>query len=127
MKKNILAFLCLLCTIYLSLFAQHTVTVHFAIEVNNQWNRAKMDETVTFRTECILAYGPIRTIVDVEAKDWEYQGSDLTMTQHYILYAGHRDLRAETFFTESLMEEIFCIGVQNVMGMRPFLIPIIKA
>lgn len=300
MKKNIFVFLCLLCTIYLSLFAQHTATVHFAIEVNNQWNRAKMDEPVVirlneisssfqvrsavvldgkkeipsqlddlngdlradelafvidiaaqskkmltvilssaktnktyrarvfaemlingakgftpiqsvtvpgsidfydkllhhgpafeselagyriyfdekqtidpygkfhkgleieksqfyptdeqlacgfgndvlmvgnscgigtlkgwngsqathikpvaFRTECIRAYGPIRTIVDVEAKGWEYQGSDLTMTQRYILYAGHRDLRVETFFTEPLREEIFCTGVQNVMG-----------
>ena len=71
---------------------------------------------VAFRTERILAYGPIRTIAEVEAKGWKYQGKELTMTHRYILYAGHRDLRIETTFTEPLEEEIFCTGVQNIMG-----------
>lgn len=73
-------------------------------------------EPVAFRTERILAYGPIRTITDVEVKGWEYQGKELTMTNRYILYAGHRDVLVETFFSEPLENETFCTGVQNVMG-----------
>lgn len=73
-------------------------------------------EPVTFRTERILAYGPVRTITDVEVKGWQYQGKELTMTNRYILYAGHRDLLVETFFDQPLEEETFCSGVQNIMG-----------
>lgn len=73
-------------------------------------------EPIAFRTERILAYGPIRTITDVEVKGWEYQGKELTMTNRYILYAGHRDLLVETFFSELLDDEFFCTGVQNIMG-----------
>lgn len=73
-------------------------------------------EPVAFRTERILAYGPVRTITDVEVKGWQYQGKELTMTNRYILYAGHRDLLVETFFDQPLEEETFCTGVQNIMG-----------
>ncbi|MCD8183509.1 MAG: DUF4861 domain-containing protein [Bacteroides sp.] len=82
------------------------------------WNGTKAThiEPVAFRTERILAYGPICTIVEVEAKGWEYQGKELNMTHRYILYAGHRDLLIETFFDEPLKNEVFCTGVQNIMG-----------
>ncbi len=73
-------------------------------------------EPIAFRTECIRAAGPIRTIADVEVKGWEYQGKELTMTNRYILYAGHRDLRIEVFFSEPLTDEVFAAGVQNIMG-----------
>ena len=73
-------------------------------------------EPIAFRTESILAYGPIRTIVDVAVKGWNYQGKELNMTNRYILYAGHRDLLVETFFDEPLENEVFCTGVQNIMG-----------
>ncbi|WP_455588724.1 DUF4861 domain-containing protein [Bacteroides rodentium] len=73
-------------------------------------------EPIAFRTERILAYGPVRTVVEAEVKGWEYQGKELSMTNRYILYAGHRDLRVETFFDEPLADEVFCTGVQNIMG-----------
>lgn len=73
-------------------------------------------EPVAYRTERILAYGPVRTVTDVEVKGWSYQGKELTMTNRYILYAGHRDMRVETFFAEPLGEETFVTGVQNIMG-----------
>lgn len=68
------------------------------------------------RTERILASGPIRTVVEVEVKGWAYQGSELSMTQRYLLYAGHRDLRIETTFARPLRNEVFCTGVQDIMG-----------
>ncbi len=71
---------------------------------------------VACRTERILACGPVRAVVEVEVRGWEYQGSSLDMTHRYILYAGHRDLRIETYFSHPLGEEVFCTGVQNIMG-----------
>lgn len=68
------------------------------------------------RTERILASGPVRTVVEVEVKGWAYQGSELSMTQRYLLYAGHRDLRIETTFARPLRNEVFCTGIQDIMG-----------
>jgi hypothetical protein len=63
-----------------------------------------------------VAYGPVRTIADISVTDWQYQGSELQMTNRYILYAGHRDARVETFFEEPLGDETFCTGVVDVKG-----------
>lgn len=71
---------------------------------------------IVSRTERILASGPVRTVVEVEVKGWAYQGSELSMTQRYLLYAGHRDLRIETTFARPLRNEVFCTGVQDIMG-----------
>ena len=79
-------------------------------------NKATHIEPVVTLTESILAYGPVRTITDIEVKGWQYQGSELTMTNRYILYAGHRDVSVETFFAESLKDEVFCTGVQDIIG-----------
>lgn len=71
---------------------------------------------IASRTERILASGPVRTVVEVEVKGWAYQGRELSMTQRYLLYAGHRDLRIETTFAPPLRNEVFCTGVQDIMG-----------
>lgn len=71
---------------------------------------------IASRTERILASGPVRTVVEVEVKGWAYQGSELSMTQRYLLYAGHRDLHIETTFARPLRNEVFCTGVQDIMG-----------
>lgn len=68
-------------------------------------------EPVAWRTECIRAYGPIRTVVDIIDNAWEYQGKELNMTSRYILYGGHRDVRVELSFNEELEKEQFCTGI----------------
>lgn len=73
-------------------------------------------EPIATQTERIIAYGPIRTICEIEANEWNYQNSDLNMINRYTLYAGHRDVLAETLFEEPLKDEIFCIGVQDIKG-----------
>lgn len=73
-------------------------------------------EPVDTRTETILATGPIRTIVDIQVKDWIYQSSPLNMTIRYILYAGHRDCEVQVSWDKPLMNEIFCAGVQKIIG-----------
>ena len=86
------------------------------------WNGTKAIhiEPVSARTERILAYGPVRTVVEVEANEWDYQGSSLNMINRYTLYAGHRDVLVETFFEEPLKDEVFCTGVQDVKGSVSF-------
>lgn len=71
---------------------------------------------VDARTERILSYGPVRAIVEIEVNGWKYQDSELDMTTRYTLYAGHRDLHIEAFFAEPLKEEVFCTGVQDIIG-----------
>lgn len=71
---------------------------------------------VATRTERIIAYGPVRAIAEIEVTGWQYQGAELDMTTRYTLYAGHRDLHIEAFFDEPLKSEVFCTGVQNIVG-----------
>lgn len=73
-------------------------------------------EPVATRTERIVAYGPVRTIAEIEDNEWAYQGSELNMTTRYTLYGGHRDLFIEVFFDEPLKDEVFCTGVQDIRG-----------
>lgn len=82
------------------------------------WNGQKATHItpVETRTERIIAYGPIRAIVEIEVNGWAYQGSELDMTTRYTLYAGHRDLNIEAFFAEPLEDEVFCTGVQDIIG-----------
>ncbi|MBP6065617.1 MAG: DUF4861 domain-containing protein [Bacteroides sp.] len=73
-------------------------------------------EPVSTLTERIIAYGPVRTISEIEVTDWAYQGKDLNMTTRYTLYAGHRDLRIDAFFEEPLGDEVFSTGVIDIPG-----------
>lgn len=73
-------------------------------------------EPVSTLTERIIAYGPVRAISEIEVTDWQYQGSELRMTNRYTLYGGHRDVFVETFFEEPLKDEIFCTGVIDIKG-----------
>ena len=78
-------------------------------------NEPQYIDKVSLRSEGIIAYGPIRTIIEVEDRNWEYQGKKLNMKQHYILYAGHRDLQVNISFKEaSVKENTFCTGVMKV-------------
>lgn len=82
------------------------------------WNGQKAThiEPVATRTERIVAYGPVRTIAEIEDNEWAYQGAELNMTTRYTLYGGHRDLFIEVFFDEPLKDEVFCTGVQDIRG-----------
>ncbi len=85
------------------------------------WENGKPAHIIpALRTECIRAYGPLRTVVDVIDTDWNYQGKTITMTTRYILYGGHRDVRVEVSFKKPLADETFCAGVINVKDSEHF-------
>jgi hypothetical protein len=71
-------------------------------------------------TESILAYGPVRTVVDVVSTGWQYQDAVLRMNVRYILYAGHRDCEVQVSFDRPLRREIFATGVMNIKGSVSF-------
>lgn len=63
----------------------------------------------------VLASGPVRTVVEFVDRNWEYDGKSLNMTQRYILYAGHRDVRVDVRFKEVDVKDcVFCSGVQKL-------------
>lgn len=64
------------------------------------------------RGQRILAYGPLRTVVEVT--DFGWHGS-LCCRTRYTLYAGHRDVKVEACFDAPLPDEQrFCTGVQKI-------------
>lgn len=77
-------------------------------------------EPISTLTERIIAYGPVRTIAEIEVTDWQYQGKELQLTNRYTLYAGHRDLKIESRFAAPLTEEVFCTGVLDIPGSVSF-------
>ena len=78
-----------------------------------------MIDPVKSRTQRIISYGPLRTIVEVEDKGWQ----GLNMTIRYIQYAGHRDTDVEVYFTKKNVDASnhrFSTGVINLKGSQEF-------
>ncbi len=72
-------------------------------------------ENVKLRGERIIAYGPLRTVI--EMKDMGWNGRNIK-TQ-YILYAGHREVEVQVVSDGPLSGWQLCTGVQKV-GQEPF-------
>ena len=76
------------------------------------------------RTQRIISYGPLRTIVEVVDRDWQapltssisHHASSITMTLRYTQYAGHRDTDVDVFFNKNVSDYRFSTGVINVKG-----------
>ena len=84
---------------------------------------------VNSRTQRIISYGPLRTIVEIEDKGWSYLSpltshlSPLNVTLRYIQYAGHRDTDVEVYFTKKHVDVSsyrFSTGIINVKGSQEF-------
>jgi hypothetical protein len=81
---------------------------------------------VKTRTQRIVSYGPLRTIVEVIDKGWHAPSpltshpSPLNMTLRYIQYAGHRDTDVEVMFNKDVRDYRFSTGIINVKGSEEF-------
>ncbi len=79
-------------------------------------------DKVKYRTERILAYGPLRTIVEVIDEGWQTSNAGkmpVDMKTRYTLYAGHRDVKVDITFNENINayvnnDYMFCTGIINV-------------
>ena len=81
-----------------------------------------MIEPVKTRTQRVISYGPLRTIVEVVDQGWEAgKGKPaLNMTLRYTQYAGHRDTDIDVFFNRDASDYQFSTGVINVKGSTEF-------
>ena len=77
-----------------------------------------MIEPVKSRTQRVISYGPLRSIVEVVDQGWvaEQGKPALNMTLRYTQYAGHRDTDVDLFFNRDATDYRFSTGVINVKG-----------
>ena len=78
-------------------------------------NKPSYIQPVRSRTESILAYGPLRTVVEIHDKDWQYGDNKLDLTLRYTLYGGHRDVQVDVSIKgEKPISEPFCTGLIKI-------------
>lgn len=81
-----------------------------------------MVDPVKNRTQRVISYGPLRTIVEVIDQGWKADASKaaVNMTLRYIQYAGHRDTDVEVYFNKDVSDYRFSTGIINVKGSQEF-------
>lgn len=85
-----------------------------------------MIDPVRSRTQRIVSYGPLRTIVEIIDRGWQTpspiptQSTPLNMTLRYTQYAGHRDTDVDVFFSRNVSDYRFSTGIINVKGSTEF-------
>jgi len=96
----------------------------FGLGAFRGWNGKEptMIDPVRSRTQRIISYGPLRTIVEVFDRGWKAaEGKPaVNMTIRYTQYAGHRDTDVDVFFNKSVNDYLFSTGFINVKGSEEF-------
>ena len=96
----------------------------FGLGAFRGWNgtASTMIEPVKSRTQRIISYGPLRTIVELVDKGWkaDAQKAPVNMTIRYTQYAGHRDTDVDVFFNHDVADYQFSTGIINVKGSEEF-------
>ncbi len=96
----------------------------FGLGAFRGWDGQKptLVEPVKTRTQRIISYGPLRTIVEVIDKGWkaDAQQSPINMTLRYTQYAGHRDTDVDVLFNKDVSDYRFSTGIINVKGSEEF-------
>ena len=96
----------------------------FGLGAFRGWNGKEptMIDPVRSRTQRIISYGPLRTIVEVFDRGWKADAgkAPLNMTLRYIQYAGHRDTDVEVYFNRNVGDFKFSTGIINVKGSEEF-------
>ncbi len=79
-------------------------------------------EPLRTRTQRIISYGPLRTIVEVVDRGWKADAAKapINMTLRYTQYAGHRDTDVDVFFNKNVSDYRFSTGIINVKGSEEF-------
>lgn len=75
-----------------------------------------MIEPVRSRTQRIISYGPLRTIVELFDRGWQIGQQKVNMTIRYTQYAGHRDTDVDVYFNKPVPDYLFSTGIINVKG-----------
>ena len=75
-----------------------------------------MIDPVRSRTQRIISYGPLRTIVELGDRGWQ----KLNLTIRYTQYAGHRDTDVDVYFNKPVADYLFSTGIINVKGSEEY-------
>ena len=99
----------------------------FGLGAFRGWNGKEptMIDPVRSRTQRIISYGPLRTIVEVVDRGWQLpttnsQKQTVNMTLRYTQYAGHRDTDVDVYFNRDVSKLRFSTGIINVKGSEEF-------
>jgi len=96
----------------------------FGLGAFRGWNGKEptMIDPVRSRTQRIISYGPLRTVVEIFDRGWQAETGKpaLNMTLRYIQYAGHRDTDVEVYFNRPVAGYQFSTGIINVKGSVEF-------
>lgn len=99
-----------------------------------------MIEPVRSRTQRVVSYGPLRTIVEIVDRGWQAPvtagtsgegtaaansklntlNSKLNMTIRYTQYAGHRDTDVEVIYNKVVKGYRFSTGIIDIKGSEEF-------
>ena len=85
--------------------------------------QSTMIEPVRSRTQRVIAYGPLRTIVELYDRGWELPnaaGTKVNMTIRYTQYAGHRDTDVDILFNKEVNDHRFSTGIIDIKGSEEF-------
>ena len=100
----------------------------FGLGAFRGWNGKEptMIDPVRSRTQRIISYGPLRTIVEVIDRGWQAPAPEnqeltpLNMTLRYTQYAGHRDTDVDVIFNKDVSSYRFSTGIINVKGSEEY-------
>ncbi len=96
----------------------------FGLGAFRGWNgkQPTLVEPVRSRTQRIISYGPLRTIVEVIDRGWQADAAKapVNMTLRYTQYAGHRDTDVDVIFNRDVSDYRFSTGIINVKGSEEF-------
>ena len=96
----------------------------FGLGAFRGWNGQEptMVDPVKNRTQRVISYGPLRTIVEVVDQGWVADTSlpPVNMTIRYTQYAGHHDTDVDVFFSHDVSDYTFSTGIINVKGSEEY-------
>ena len=81
-----------------------------------------MIDPVRSRTQRVISYGPLRTIVEIVDRGWKADATKapVNMTLRYTLYAGHRDTDIDVFFNKAVGDYRFSTGIIDIKGSEEY-------
>jgi hypothetical protein len=82
-------------------------------------NPMVMIDPFEWRQAHIVAKGPVRTVVDMNVKGWQYKGRLLNLKSRYTLYAGNRECEVIQQFEGDTKDLEFVTGVMIVGTLPP--------
>lgn len=83
-------------------------------------NKPTMLSDVDYRTQRIVSYGPVRTIVELEDRGWKADATHprIDLKLRYTLYAGSRTIDVSVKTNRNVDDMTFSTGLINVKGSK---------